>query len=310
MAGGRTVTGPARAHGTRHGGRRWRRPSGRSVRSSTGRLSDRSATSFRHRAVPALRPLSPSPRAEGPWSKSGGGGAGWGGHRRMTGDGGGLLRGNLLDGPASPQGSWTSPACAGTSWTLGTRSHADRPPRPGCTGGSPRPEPAEGRQQGPKAADPRRVGPAAGRQTRAGPGRSAAVRVRVRTRAPRVATNVIRSAACPVRSYLHTPIGSRHSGPRPQRRGRSRSKVPRTRTFGPRPGAGPTPGVRVHGERRDRAAIAAARRRGPGRRPPARGGVTGGGRAVFGAGGRRRAATAAPVVRTGSAPPSPTRRAA
>ncbi len=162
MAGGRTVTGPARAHGTRHGGRRWRRPSGRSVRSSTGRLSDRSATSFRHRAVPALRPLSPSPRAEGPWSKSVESEAGWGGHRRMTGDGGGLLRGNLLDGPASPQGSWTSPACAGTSWTLGTRSHADRPPRPGCTGGSPRPEPAEGRQQGPKAADPRRVGPAAG----------------------------------------------------------------------------------------------------------------------------------------------------
>ncbi len=163
---------------------------------------------------------------------------------------------------------------------------------------------------GPESGRPATSGPRRRRQTRAGPGRSAAVRVRVRTRAPRVATNVIRSAARPVRSYLHTPIGSRHSGPRPQRRGRSRSKVPRTGTFGPRPGAGPTPGVRVHGERRDRAAIAAARRRGPGRRPPARGGVTGGGRAVFGAGGRRRAATAAPVVRTGSAPPSPTRRAA
>ncbi len=60
--------------------------------------------------------------------------------------------------------------------------------------------------------------------------------VGVCTRAPRVATNVIRSAACPVRSYLHTPIGSRHSGPRPQRRGRSRSgKSPGQGRSGPGP---------------------------------------------------------------------------
>ncbi len=217
--------------------------------------------------------------------------------------------GNLVDGPACPQSSWTSP-CAKTSWAPGTRSRADRPPRPGCTGGPPRPEPAGGRQQGTEAADPWRVGSAAGRQTRAGPGRSAAVRVRIRTRAPRVATNVIRSAARPVRHYLLTPIGSRHSGPRPQRRGGSRS--------GRSPGRGRSaPGpARADGWRacpwrttRSRAHRGGAQA-GPGRRPPARGGVTGGGRAVFGAGGRRRAATAAPVVRAGSAPPSPTRRAA
>lgn len=211
--------------------------------------------------------------------------------------------------PPCTESSWTSPACAGTSWTLGTRSRADRPPRPGCTGGSPRPEPAEGRRQRPKAADPWRVGPAAGRQTRAGPGRSAAVRVRVRTRRARGGHQ--RHPFCGTSGTdLLTPIGSRHSGPRPQRRGRSRSgRSPGQGRSAPGPARADAWRACPWRTTRSRAHRGGAQA-GPGRRPPARGGVTGGGRAVFGAGGRRRAATAAPVVRTGSARPSPTRRVA